>query len=67
MGPDASRWREASAYDYVDGLPAGALAWEFLRRNPDYRRHYRELTESSVDIEAVDDLIRERWGLRFRG
>jgi Family of unknown function (DUF6499) len=67
MGPDASRWREASAYDYVDDLPADALAWEFLRRNPDYRRHYEELTQSSVDTETVDDLIRQRWGLRFRG
>jgi hypothetical protein len=67
MGPDATRWREASAYDYVDDLPADALAWEFLRRNPDYQRHYQELTQGSIDTETVNDLIRQRWGLRFRG
>jgi hypothetical protein len=67
MGPDATRWREASAYDYVDDLPADALAWEFLRRNPDYQRYYQELTQGSIDTETVDDLICQRWGLRFRG
>jgi Family of unknown function (DUF6499) len=66
MGPDATRWREASAYGYVDDLPADALAWEFLRRNPDYHAHYEAVTKVSVNPETVDDLIRQRWGLRFR-
>lgn len=67
MGPDATRWREASAYDYVDDLPADALAWEFLRRNPEYQAHFAEVTAASSNPETVDDLIRQRWGLRFRG
>jgi Family of unknown function (DUF6499) len=67
MGPDATRWREASAYNYVNDLPADALAWEFLRRNPDYQSHFHEITNASANPETVDDLIRQRWGLRFRG
>jgi hypothetical protein len=30
-----------NAYDYVLGLCASDLAWEFLRRNPHYQRDYR--------------------------
>jgi hypothetical protein len=67
MGPDPSKWRDASAYDFVDDLPVDALAWEFLRRNPAYQKHYREIVESGADSEAADEAIRLHWGLRFRG
>ncbi len=36
-------WRSDAAYDYVDKLSLGDLAWEFLRRNPEYRKSYHEL------------------------
>ncbi|KEQ52219.1 transcriptional regulator domain-containing protein [Sphingobium chlorophenolicum] len=36
MSEDES-WRSDAAYDYIDKLTPGDLAWEFLRRNPDYR------------------------------
>ena len=42
MSEDES-WRSEAAYDYIDALTPGDLAWEFLRRNPDYRKSYREL------------------------
>jgi hypothetical protein len=67
MGLDPSKWRDASAYDFADDLPVDALAWEFLRRNPAYQKHYREIGESGADPEAVDAAIRLHWGLRFRG
>jgi hypothetical protein len=30
-------WQSAEAYAYIDDLGPLAYAWEFLRRNPDYR------------------------------
>jgi hypothetical protein len=32
---------DVAAYDYVIDLCPSDLAWEFLRRNPDYQRDYR--------------------------
>jgi hypothetical protein len=62
MSPDASRWRSPEAYDYLDDLPAADLAWEYLRRNPDYQRDFQRVSEldDSADWEG-------RWGLRFPG
>lgn len=42
MTPD---WRIASDYDYVDDLSLTALAFEFLRRNPEYRRDFRKYSK----------------------
>ena len=35
IAPD---WRDADTYAYTQSLPRRAWAWEFLRRNPAYRR-----------------------------
>lgn len=59
-----SNWRNPEAYDYLDGLAAPDLAWEFLRRNPDYRRDYAALTVGDDDPEAAA-AFRARWGLLF--
>lgn len=32
---------DIAAYGYVLDLPPSDLAWEFLRRNPDYQRDFR--------------------------
>ena len=45
MSEDES-WRSETAYDYIDNLNPGDLAWEFLRRNPDYRKAYQDLVSS---------------------
>lgn len=60
MSPDASRWRSADAYDYLDELSAADLAWEYLRRNPDYQNDFQ--TASQGRDPAT---LSERWGLRF--
>lgn len=60
MSPDASRWRSAEAYDYVDELSAADLAWEYLRRNPDYRHDFQTARPDAGDLEWP-----ARWGLRF--
>jgi hypothetical protein len=62
MSPDASRWRSADAYDYLDDLPAADLAWEYLRRNPDYQTDFQAASQSR-DAERLS----LRWGLRFPG
>ncbi|WP_375142855.1 transcriptional regulator domain-containing protein [Pelagibacterium sp. 26DY04] len=66
MTLDTSRWRSSSTYDYVDGLVAADLAWEWLRRNADYQRDYAEIERGVVDPQRYRDLVRARWGLQFR-
>lgn len=59
-------WRSEAAYDYIDTLSPGDLAWEFLRRNPDYRKAYRDLVASGRLTEEVAQDFANQWGLRFR-
>ncbi|WP_219619875.1 transcriptional regulator domain-containing protein [Caulobacter flavus] len=60
MSPDASRWRSAEAYDYVDDLSAADLAWEYLRRNPDYQSDFQTAPPARDEGDWPS-----RWGLRF--
>lgn len=50
-------WRAAAAYLYTLDLYASELAWEYLRRHPQYRSDW-----NSAAARAAP----ERWGLRFR-
>ena len=59
--PRHSDWRSAAVYDYVNDLDPAELAWEFLRRNPDYQREYRKVLRL-----GGEEALAERWGLRFR-
>jgi hypothetical protein len=53
----AEPWYATAAYLYVLHLDGPALAWEYLRRNPDYRRDW--LRRSRQPDTA------HRWGLRL--
>ena len=57
----AAHWYPTAAYLYTLHLDAPALAWEYLRRNPDYRldwlRHHRRLQAAQQAAQ--------RWGLRL--
>jgi hypothetical protein len=64
MSEDES-WRSEVAYDYIDKLNPGDLAWEFLRRNPEYKKSYRELVAIERLSEGVARDFAEQWGLRF--
>ncbi len=66
MGPDTSRWRTSTTYDYLDHLFAPDLAWEWLRRNPKYQRDFAESERSSAAAQRFAALVRPRWGLLFR-
>lgn len=55
--PATDHWHPGAAYLYVLHLDGPALAWEYLRRHPDYRRdwlHRRRHPEAA-----------QRWGLRL--
>lgn len=53
----AAHWYPTAAYLYVLGLDALALAWEYLRRHPDYRLDW-------LHRRRRPDMAR-RWGLRL--
>lgn len=58
MGEASSdHWHPGAAYLYVLHLDAPALAWEYLRRHPDFRRDWLHRRR---DPDAA-----QRWGLRF--
>jgi len=50
-------WRAASAYLYTLDLDAPALAWEYLRRHPQYQSEWSRAAQREVP---------ERWGLLQR-
>jgi hypothetical protein len=49
-------WRATAAYLYTLDLDGPALAWEYLRRNPDYRGSW---CAGRSRAEAA------RWGLKY--
>ena len=54
----AVHWHPSAAYLYVLHLDGPALAWEYLRRNPEYRfawQHHRHRPQHDA----------QRWGLRL--
>ena len=51
-------WRASAAYLYVLGLDGPLLAWEYLRRNPDYRRDWDGQRSDPTRCAA-------QWGLAF--
>lgn len=65
MAIDTSRWRSSSAYDYIDDLTPPQLAWECLRRNPDYQQDYARLAGRSQVSDAEREEVCRKWGLRF--
>ena len=59
-----AHWYPTAAYLYILWLDALALAWEYLRRHPDYRldwlrRHRRRASHPAAEPAA------HRWGLRL--
>ena len=64
--PKQGTWRLSAAYDYVNDLDAPDLAWEFLRRNPEYQQDYARLSVEGDDGKSAAALS-DRWGLSFRG
>ena len=68
--PKTTDWRTQGASDALKDLDRSDLAWEFLRRNPDYQEDYRKALQrialGAVTEEAAMADISRRWGLSFR-
>jgi hypothetical protein len=63
--PPVSDWRSAAAYAYLTDLNPAELAWEFLRRNPDYQRDYRAAARDAAGQAEFPEPLVLRWGLPF--
>jgi hypothetical protein len=59
-------WKSPEAYANMQGAEAVDFAWEYLRRNGDYRRDYASLERGDLSA-GLGQQFRERWGLSFRG
>jgi len=60
MGLD---WRAPKSYANIDTADRAELAWEYLRRDAEYRDHYQALANPE---ENVPQAFRTRWRLVFR-
>ena len=62
-------WRSPAAYEDKRSLDAPGFAFEFLRRNPEFLRHYQKLVRA-LNRNALTPKARQtfarRWGVRFR-
>ncbi|WP_306049902.1 transcriptional regulator domain-containing protein [Oceaniradius stylonematis] len=58
-------WQSPAAYRHTKQIPAAGFAWEYLRRNDEYRHDFRTVAltrrQSTRELEA----FAHRWGLRF--
>ncbi|KAA8919058.1 hypothetical protein CEK64_14505 [Xanthomonas sontii] len=62
LGPHhVAHWYPTAAYLYILWLDALALAWEYLRRHPDYRRDWQRRQRRPHAAQAAA----RRWGLRL--
>ena len=68
--PRTTGWRSQDAVDALLELDRAGLAWEFLRRNPDYREDLRQTLQrialNEISEEAAMTEFSRRWGVSFR-
>jgi hypothetical protein len=64
--PRTTDWRSQHAVDALLELDRAGLAWEFLRRNPDYREDFRQILQriasGEIREEAAMTEFSRRWG-----
>lgn len=68
-----ANWHDASAYESIVQTDRSLLMWEWLRRDPDYRKFsIGRATDPVHDLDGVrvfqltDSMAAAPWGLRFR-
>jgi hypothetical protein len=61
----ATQLPDPSAYANVVRLGRTALAWEVLRRDPEYRAAYKVPAKIPARGTAADPAFVARWGLHF--
>lgn len=60
-------WHAPAAYKHTKSLPAAGFAWEYLRRNDDYRREYHPLAATRQPDARQLEMFPRRWGCDFTG
>ncbi|PZO63929.1 MAG: hypothetical protein DI498_12375 [Paracoccus denitrificans] len=63
----SSDWRAPAAYGHAQSIPAAGFAWEYLRRDDEYRRDFHRLKRKPRHDTGAQTAFTNRWGLRFRG
>ncbi len=62
-------WHDVAEYRYLEGASRSQFAWEWLRRDPDYRKLIPSIrSRTSPDltiIESAPDISHDRWGCLF--
>ncbi|MDQ7015314.1 MAG: DUF6499 domain-containing protein [Gammaproteobacteria bacterium] len=48
-----AEWSDATAYEYIQGHDRSLWAWQFLRRNPEYRRDWVQFYTTWQSLEEV--------------
>lgn len=57
-------WRSPKAYTKMQNTDPTGIAWECLRRNPEYQENFDALKNP---LDPVPSEFRRNWGLSFRG
>ncbi|MHB0713241.1 transcriptional regulator domain-containing protein [Roseomonas mucosa] len=58
-------WRSPAAYAHAKTISAAGFAWEYLRRNDEYRADFLSVSaDGLVGADRLERFVR-RWGLRF--
>ncbi|WP_408735361.1 transcriptional regulator domain-containing protein [Gluconobacter albidus] len=60
-----SDWQSPAAYEHAQDIAAAGMAWEYLRRDDEYRRAFQRMTTLPVPKPRGRKAFSERWGLRF--
>jgi hypothetical protein len=58
-------WRSPAAYAHAKSISAAGFAWEYLRRDEDYRRDFHRVRRLSRLDSGAPTAFSERWGLLF--
>ena len=58
-------WRSAADYRDTRSIPAAGFAWEYLRRNDEYRHDWRTLVLIRRRDTKQLESFAHRWGLLF--
>ncbi|MFE3838749.1 transcriptional regulator domain-containing protein [Pseudogemmobacter sonorensis] len=58
-------WRSPAAYGHAKHIPAAGFAWEYLRRNDDYRHEFQTIALTGGPPDRDLEAFADRWGLRF--
>ena len=58
-------WRSPAAYGHTKQIPAAGFAWEYLRRNDEYRRDFETVALTERPDAKRLEVFAQRWGVRF--